>query len=300
MNTRNHILIAFLLNLFFSIFEFFGGIFTGSIAITSDALHDLGDAISIGASYLLERKSQRPADQRYTYGYGRYSVLGAALTTLILMAGSVIIISEAILRMINPSPIHHNGMILMAIVGIAVNTCAALFTRHGHSVNEKAVNLHMLEDILGWIVVLVGSFLIRLTGWTVLDPIMSIGLSLFILYQAIRNIGEILNIILQKVPKNMDPNTIMTALSQIPHVQDVHHLHIWTLDGYRNVASMHVVTDHDPQQIKAAVRKILTPFEIHHITVEIERTDEECQNTGYYHTAHHPHPHSHHHHHHAK
>ena len=156
MKSEKKILIAFILNLLFSVFEFFGGIFTGSVAIVSDAVHDLGDAASIGISYFLEKKSKRQPDEQYTYGYARYSVLGATVTNLILIVGSIMVIYNAVDRIINPVEIHYNGMIVLAAVGVCLNFGAAYFTREGESLNQKAVNLHMLEDVLGWAVFWLG------------------------------------------------------------------------------------------------------------------------------------------------
>jgi len=179
MKTERNILIAFILNLAFSIFEFIGGIITGSVAIMSDAVHDIGDATSIGISYLLEKKGEK------------YSLIGAFITTLTLLIGSSITIYNAIRRLFVPTEIHYEGMIVFAIVGVCVNLCAAFVTREGDSLNQKAVNLHMLEDVLGWIVVLVGAVVMRFTDFALLDPIMSIGVSVFILINAIRNLIEI-------------------------------------------------------------------------------------------------------------
>ena len=183
MKTERNILIAFILNLSFSIFEFVGGVFTGSVAITSDAVHDIGDAASIGISYFLEKRSKKQPDEKYTYGYARYSIIGGFITTLILLIGSAFVIYNAIIRIINPVEINYNGMIVFAVVGVIVNFSAAFFTREGDSLNQKAVNLHMLEDVLGWIVVLVGAVVMRFTDFSLIDPIMSVGVSLFIFYQ---------------------------------------------------------------------------------------------------------------------
>lgn len=179
MKTERNILIAFILNLAFSIFEFVGGIITGSVAIMSDAVHDIGDAASIGVSYLLEKKGEK------------YSIIGAFITTFTLLLGSIVTIYNAIRRLFAPTEIHYEGMIVFAIVGVCVNLCAAIVTREGDSLNQKAVNLHMLEDVLGWIAVLIGAVVMRFTDFALLDPIMSIGVSAFILINAIRNLIEI-------------------------------------------------------------------------------------------------------------
>ena len=198
MKTERNILIAFILNLFFSAFELFGGIFTGSVAIVSDALHDIGDAMSIGVSYFLEKKSKREPDDVFTYGYMRYSVLGSLITTAILLFGSCAVIYNAVDKLIHPTEIHYSGMILFAIVGVIVNAAAAFFTREGDSLNQKAVNLHMLEDVLGWIVVLLGAIVMRFTDLTVIDPVMSICVAIFIFMNAVKNMKEILNLFLEK------------------------------------------------------------------------------------------------------
>ena len=140
LKTEKNILIAFILNLLFSIFEFIGGIITGSVAIVSDAVHDLGDAISIGISYFLEKKSKKQPDEKYTFGYARYSVIGGFITTLILLIGSCVMIYNAVGKLIVPVKINYNGMIVFALVGVCVNLCAAFFTREGDSLNQKAVN----------------------------------------------------------------------------------------------------------------------------------------------------------------
>ena len=243
MKTERNILIAFILNLSFSLFEFIGGIFTGSVAITSDAVHDIGDAASICISYFLEKKSKKQPDEKHTYGYARYSVIGGFITTLILLIGSVVMIYNAINRIIDPSEINYNGMIVFAVVGVIVNFCAAFFTREGDSLNQKAVNLHMLEDVLGWVVVLVGAVVMRFTNFALIDPIMSIGVSLFIFINAIKNLKEVADLFLEKTPHNIDVTEIKEHIAEIDGIIDVHHIHVWSLDMHNNFATMHIVTD---------------------------------------------------------
>lgn len=274
MKSDKNILIAFLLNLSFSVFELIGGIFTGSVAILSDAFHDLGDALSIGISFLLERKSNRQPDCRYTYGYTRYSVLGSVLTTLILIVGSIMVITNAIHRIANPVPIHYNGMLLFAVIGTVTNLAAAWFTREGDSLNQKAVNLHMLEDVLGWAVVLVGAIIMRFVNIPILDPILSIGVALFILLHALKNLLEIMELFLEKSP--IDTSILQAELSHIPGVLDVHHIHLRSTDGIHHFATMHVVTAQDSHQIKDSVRHRLEDLGITHVTLELESPSEHC------------------------
>ena len=270
------ILTAFLLNLFFSVFELIGGILTGSVAILSDALHDLGDAAGIGLSFFLERKSRKQPDTTHTYGYARYSVLGGLITTVILLAGSCLVIYNAILRLLNPTPIHYNGMLIFAVVGITVNLAAALFTRHGDSLNQRAVNLHMLEDVLGWIVVLIGAVVMRFTDWVFLDPLMSVGVAVFILVHALKNLKEILDLFLEKTPDGISVEELTTHLTALAGVVSVHHIHIRSLDGSRHYATLHAVVEGDPAAVKAAIRGELAEHGITHATIETETVGEEC------------------------
>ena len=280
MKTQRNILIAFLLNLGFSVFELIGGIWTGSVAIISDAVHDFGDAVSIGASYFLEKKSKQKPDVRHTYGYGRYSVLGAAITNLILLAGSVTVIYNALQRLFEPVPLHSDGMILMALLGAGMNLAAAWFTHGGHSLNEKAVNLHMLEDVLGWAVVLVGAVLIRLTHLVWIDPVMSIGVAVFILIHAARGMKEVLDVFLEKAPTDVDATELLQHLQNMPRVTDVHHLHIWTLDGQNHYATMHVVAvSCNALALKDAIRRECSDHGIAHVTIELEEQGEPCLET---------------------
>ncbi len=297
MNTQRNILIAFILNLAFSVFEFIGGIVTGSVAILSDAVHDVGDAASIGIAYFLEKKSRRQSDGVYTYGYGRYSVLGSVITTLILLFGSAVVIYNAVRRLITPTEIDYNGMIAFAVVGVCVNFCAALFTREGGSLNQRAVNLHMLEDVLGWAVVLVGAVVMRFTDLAILDALLSIAVAVFILINALRNLKAALDLFLEKTPHGINVAEIREHLIAIEGVADVHHIHLWSMDGQHHYATMHVVANGEHHAIKDAVRAELRERGIGHVTLELEDAGEHChesqchveyvQTEGHHHHHHH-------------
>jgi cobalt-zinc-cadmium efflux system protein len=276
MKTENNILIAFILNLAFSVFEFIGGVFTGSVDIISDAIHDIGDATSIGVAFFLEKKSKRQPDEKYTYGYARYSVIGSVLTTLILLFGSVIVIYNAVLRIINPIEINYNGMIIFAIVGVCVNFGAAIITRDGDSLNQKAVNLHMLEDVLGWIVVLVGAIVMRFTDLYIIDPLMSIGVAIFILINALKNLKDVLDLFLEKTPHGISTDKIAEHICEVEGVLGVHHIHVWSMDGRNNYATMHVVVNGDWHTIKHNIRDELKEHGIGHVTLEFEAEGEHC------------------------
>ena len=276
MKTERNILTAFILNLSFSLFEFIGGAITGSVSIISDAIHDIGDAASIGISYFLERKSKKQPDETYTYGYARYSIMGSVITTLILLLGSVTVIYSAAVRIIHPIEINYDGMILFAAVGTIVNFCAAWFTKDGDSLNQKAVNLHMLEDVLGWVIVLIGAIIMRFTDISILDPIMSIGVALFIFVNAFKNLKETLSLFLEKIPSEIDFAEIKEHVSEIEGVLGVHHIHIWSIDGHNNYATMHIVTDEEGHDIKDRIRDELKKHGIGHVTLELENSEEHC------------------------
>ncbi len=298
MQTEKNILIAFVLNIVFSVFEFIGGTLTGSVAIVSDAVHDMGDALSIGISYFMERKSKRQPDNTYTYGYKRFSVAGSLITTVVLLFGSAVVIYNAVLRLFNPVSIDYSGMILFAVVGVIVNFIAAFVTKDGASLNQKAVNLHMLEDVMGWIVVLIGAVIMKFTDISYIDPIMSIGVSLFILVNAVKNLKQAEKLFLEKIPDNVSVEELKPHLLEIDGVNDVHHIHIWSMDGYSNYATMHIVTDKPSLTIKNKIREELKEHGIGHVTLELETSDEQCSEQhcriDMCETQHHHHHHHHH------
>ena len=276
MKTEKKILFAFVLNLAFSIFEFIGGVFTGSVAIISDAVHDAGDAAGIGIAFFLERKSKKAPDEKYTYGYARYSVVGGLITVLILLVGSVYVIFSAAKRLIEPTDINYNGMIIFAVVGLFVNLLAAFLTHKGDSLNQKAVNLHMLEDVLGWLVVLAGAIVMRFTDISVLDPLMSVGVAVFILVSAIKNLLKILDVFLEKTPRGVNIGELKEHIIAIDEVLDVHHIHVWSMDGQSNYATMHVVTRDGSRTVKDKIREELKEHGICHVTLELEAEGEAC------------------------
>lgn len=276
MKTEKNILIAFILNIAFSIFELIGGLFTGSIAILSDSLHDIGDALSIGISYFLEKKSKKEADDKYTYGYIRYSVLGSIITTVILLVGSTFVIYESIIRFFNPVQVSYNGMIIFAVFGVIVNTIATYVTHDGDSLNQKSVNLHMLEDVLGWIVVLIGAILMRFTNISYIDSILSIIVAMFIFVSAFSNMKQIVNLFLEKAPDNVDVEHIKKHILEIKGVEGVHHIHVRSIDGVNNFATLHVVVNKYSHDIKVRIKEELVEHNVTHSTVELELVNEEC------------------------
>ncbi|UYQ94658.1 cation diffusion facilitator family transporter [Chitinophaga horti] len=275
---------ALVLNLGFAVVEFIGGFLTNSVAILSDAVHDLGDAAAIAASLVLERQAGKGRTPLFSYGKRRLSILAAFITSLILVIGAVVIIFEAVPRLFAPEPVKVMGVLWLAVAGLVFNGLAVLRLRSGgsKSLNQRAVMLHLVEDVLGWIAVLAGGVIMYFTQWYWIDPLLSLGIAAFILYNAIRNIMAVLKIFLQAVPENFDEAALVNSLRALPGVIGVHDLHVWTMDGERNVLTVHLVVDAnlgDTQvfNIKQQARQVMDGANIQHPTLEIERAGEPCK-----------------------
>ena len=278
MEEKENIKLAFFLNLGFSIFELIGGLLTNSVSIFSDAIHDFGDAIAIGCSYLLEKLSNKEKNNTYTYGYRRYSIISAIITSTILIIGSLLIFFNAFIRFFSPSKINLVGMFVFGIFGLAINGYATYKTSKSSNLNEKSVNLHMMEDVLGWIAVLIGSLLIKITGWTIIDPLLSISIALLVCYKAIKNVTLALDIILEKTPNNINIEEIKENICELSNISDVHHIHVWTIDGESIFLTMHVlikrtVTKKTYEKVKKDIKERLLEKKITHSTIEMEYED---------------------------
>ncbi len=278
---HKNIQLAFFLNLGFTVLEFFGGIYTNSIAIISDALHDLGDSFSLGISWYLARKSTQKASSTFTFGYKRFSLLGALINGLILIAGSVFIIKEAIQRLITPELSDAKGMLVFAFIGVAVNAYAAYKLSKGKTLNEKVVTWHLLEDVLGWVVVLLGALVLLFVETPYLDPVLSLGISLFILWNVFKRLKDTLYVFLQASPKGINEDEIKAELLKIPHVESMHHIHIWSLDGEKHVFTAHIKLKQIQQlneviSVKNGVKKVLNEYPFSHHTIEVELPEETC------------------------
>ena len=274
--------LAFFLNLSFAILEIFGGLWTNSLAIVSDAVHDLGDSVSLGLAWYLEKYSNKQSDRAFSYGYRRLSSLAALINTLILFIGSLYVISQAIPRLIAPEPTDARGMIIFAILGVAVNGLAMLRLSKTTSLNARVVAWHLLEDALGWIAVLIVSVALLFTDYYILDPILSILIAVYIFYNAIANLRQILLLFLQAVPEDIDLQQLEKSIVALDKVDSLHHTHVWSLDGEDRVLTTHVVIRNDTTReeilsIKGAIQHLGEELNLEHITVEIEYLDEYCK-----------------------
>jgi len=290
MSEHNHdhsdvsnIKLAFFLNLSFTIIEVIGGFLTNSMAILSDALHDLGDSISLAMSWYLENYSQKGADKEFSYGYARFSLLGALINSIVLILGSVFILTKVIPRIFAPQAVNPQGMLYLSILGIIVNGIAVFKLRGGKSLNKDVVSWHLLEDVLGWVAVLIVSIVLIYKELPILDPLLSLFINLYILYNVISKLKKVLNIFLQGVPAEIDIKKLQQKVVEQSQALAVHHTHVWTLEGDNNFLSTHVIipdtfSKTEIIKLKSKIKSLLAAEKIDHVTVEIEYENEQCEN----------------------
>jgi len=272
--------LAFLINLAFTLVEVAGGLWTGSIAVLTDALHDAGDCLVLGTAWYLQRVAMKGRDAQYSYGYGRYSMLGGWLTSVVLIIGAVFMLTMSVPELWAPELPHSLGMIGFALFGLAMNGLAAWKLHGGNTLNERGAYLHLLEDVLGWAAVLVGGIIIHFTGWAIVDPLLSVCISVYILFNAIGTLRKGTGILMQEIPSGVDMQQVRARLMAIPQVIDLHDQHTWTLDGSFIVHTVHIVVDgvdhREALAVKCKARDELKALGIHHATIELEWRDEEC------------------------
>jgi len=278
----SNIALAFWLNFAFALLEIVGGILTNSVAIIADAIHDLGDSLAIAFAWIASKVAAKQPTQRYSYGYRRWSLLSALISGLILLLGSAWVLSEAVPRLWQPQLPHTGGMFVLAILGIAVNGAAVLRLRSGKTQNEQVLSWHLLEDVLGWVSVLLGAILMYFTGWAWLDPALCIGFTLFILLNVFKSLKQTLALFLQVTPDPALQQQISAQLHELDFIKSIHHLHLWSLDGQQHVLTMHVeiaTPDEISQQLdyKNRIAKLLAPYNLSHTTVEFEISGELCR-----------------------
>ena len=294
-NTKNGLTLAFWLNLIFAVIEVVGGIFTNSTAIIADAFHDFIDAAAIGIAVLFEKISGKKRSSNYSYGYKRFSLLSALGLSLFLLIGAVFMIKSGIESFFQPKEINSVGMLWLAVLGVSINGFAFLRIKngsgeqhhhhhshgHSHNHNSKAIMLHLLEDVLGWVAVLIGAVVIYFTGWNWIDGLLTIAIAAFISYNATKNLIGTLKIMLQAVPKNVNIENLTTELNNIEGVADIHDFHIWSLDGNYNIASLHAVlenTDNGSEnKVYTTILELLNKYHIQHPTVQIETNTKHCK-----------------------
>lgn len=279
--------LAFVLNFSFTIIELIGGFLTGSMAIVADAVHDLGDSFSLGLALVLEKKAQGQANQVWTYGYKRLSVLSALICGLVLTAGSCLVLYESIPKLFTPIEAPHStGMIGLAILGMAVNGWAAFGLSRGGTQNEKILTLHLLEDLLGWVAVFIGAIVIYFTSWAFVDPLLAVLISCYILFNVYKNLLSTLKIFLMSIPEGIDLEEVAAALKRSDGLKEIHHYHAWSLDGEDHVFTCQVrlhenTTPNQVVEVKNSMRSTLRKHGFRHITIEVlEDEDAGCHPEG--------------------
>ena len=272
MSSKTSIWLAFFLNLSYAIVEFIAGGIFGSSAVLADSVHDLGDAIAIGISALLETISNREEDRQYTLGYKRFSLLGAMLTAVILMIGSVLVILENVTKIVHPQPVNENGILWLGIIAVVINVLASLVVRKGKTKNESILSLHFLEDTLGWLAVILMAIILRFTDWYILDPLLSLVISIFILTKAIPLFWSALKIFLDAVPEGVDIKQVKNDLEQLDHVVSVNQLNLWTMDGLEKNAIVHVCLEEIEhiEYCKESIRNLLKDYGFQNVTIEVD------------------------------
>ena len=272
MKTKHAVWIAFFLNLSYAIVEFIAGGIFGSSAVLADSVHDLGDAIAIGISAFLESISNREEDSHYTLGYKRFSLLGAMVTAVILMTGSVLVILENITKIFHPQPVNDEGILWLGIIAVSINVLASLVIRKGQTKNESILSLHFLEDTLGWVAVILMAIVLRFTDWYILDPLLSLAISFFILSKALPRFWSTLKIFLDAVPEGVDIQKIKTDLAELDHVASINQLNLWTMDGLEKNAIVHVCLKEmeHMETCKESIRIFLKDCGFQNITIEVD------------------------------
>ena len=272
MKTKYTVWVAFFLNLSYAIVEFIAGGIFGSSAVLADSIHDLGDAIAIGISAFLETISNREEDRQYTLGYKRFSLLGALVTAVILITGSILVILENITKLLNPQPVNDEGVLWLGIIAVSINVLASLVVRKGKTKNESILSLHFLEDTLGWLAVILMAIILRFTDWYILDPLLSLVISIFILTKAIPRFWSALKIFLDAVPEGVDIKQVKNNLEQLDHVASVNQLNLWTLDGLEKNAIVHVCLEEIEhiEYCKESIRNLLKDYGFQNVTIEVD------------------------------
>lgn len=255
-----------------------------SISILSDALHDFGDSLSLGLSWYLDKKSKKEADKNFTFGYQRFSLLSALINSIVLIIGSIFVFSETINRLINPESSDGLGMMYIAIFGILVNGYAAFKLSRGKSMNERVLSWHLVEDVLGWVAVLIVSVVLIFKDIPYLDPALSLAITVYILWNVVKRLRETLMLFLQAVPLEFDLEALNATLLEFDQVSSVHNTHLWSLDGEQHVFSAHIVLRNmgdmeEVQNVKNNIRAHLEKIGVSNSTIEIE-FEEEKMNTG--------------------
>ena len=268
-----NILSAFFINLTFTVIAIIGGWLTNSMAIISDAIHDLGCTVSIALAWVFERIAGHKPTHRFTFGYRRFTLLGAFVNAFILLGGSSVVLYESIKRLAHPEEVNAEGMLWFALLAILFKGLAAWRTWKGASVNQRMVSLHLLGDCLGWVAVLLGSIVMIFVKVPLLDPILSVCISLYILYNVVHNLVVAFRIVLEGTPANIDYKRLKAEVSALPDITELTDLRVWSLDNEHHAAEVHLTTSlnslKEIEEVKKSLRTILDSYGVMISTIEV-------------------------------
>ncbi len=270
-----NILSAFFINLTFTIISIIGGWLTNSMAIISDSIHDLGCTVSIALAWLFERIAGHKPTQHFTFGYQRFTLLGAFINAFILLGGSSIVLYESIGRLIHPEEVNAEGMLWFALLAILFKGLAVWRTWKGTSVNQRMVSLHLLGDCLGWVAVLVASAVMLYVEVPLLDPILSVCISLYILYNVVHNLIIAFRIVLQGVPSDVDYKALKAEVATLPGITSIEALRVWSMDNEHHAAEAVLTTTlstwNEIEELKSTLRGLLAHYGIGQSIIEIQQ-----------------------------
>lgn len=273
----SNILSAFFINLTFTVISLIGGWITNSMAIISDSIHDLGCTLSIALAWVFERIAGHKPTRHFTFGYQRFTLLGAFINAFILLSGSSVVLYESIKRLMSPEEVNAEGMLWFALLAILFKGLAAWRTWMGSSVNQRMVSLHLLGDCLGWVAVLIASLVMMFVDVPLLDPVLSVCISLYILYNVVRNLIVALRIVLEGVPSAIDLAALKAEVSQLDGVASLRELRVWSMDNEHHVAELKATTTyatlHEVEVLKASVRTLLAKHGVQASTIEVSPAD---------------------------
>jgi len=270
-------------NALLTVAQIVGGVFAGSLALIADALHNFSDMASLVIAFVARKIARRPADARMTFGYGRIEIVAALInyTTLILVG--VYLIYEGGMRMIDPPQVAGWTVVILGAVALVIDTLTALLTysMQKGSVNIRALFLHNLSDALASVAVIIGGTLIILYDLRWVDPAITIGIALYILYLALTEIGSPIRMLMLGSPPEIDAHAVIATIKDIPGVASVHHLHLWMMDEHAAAVDAHVVLTAETQATPAGIRDqikaaLAERYHLHHSTLEMENAQQCC------------------------
>lgn len=264
---------VFFMNLTFNIIVIIGGLATNSMAILSDCIHDLADTISIALAWFLERIAQKDSSDKYSYGYQRFSILGAVIISVFVIIMAFVILNEAIPRLFAPEEVDAGGMLVVALIGIVFKSLSVYRLHQGETFNEKAILLHQLGDVFEWIAILVLSLVLMFwDGAPYLDPFVSIAIALWLIFNLGRNLIKSIQVLLQKTPDNFDVDEFRSSINAIDGVTAIDDFHVWSLDGIDSILTVKVSIDNWEMQeeIKKEIYAIASKYHIVDITIEFD------------------------------